>query len=211
MRWLPARCYSVPRHRSKRRPSAATPSRCRTAYRSASRQSAWLQRGAWQGADMADALRNAIAIAAVWPWHAPHRAANQRGQALAEMALIVLILFTLGLGVVEFGRAWMVLSTITNVARDGARNAALTPSSGRNSVTKVINASTQTTISNSVHTQILNATGLNLPSPTVNGQADVGGVPMVSVTVTGTIPYLFGLFGSNFGLSRTVTFRDEGR
>jgi hypothetical protein len=46
-------------------------------------------------------------------------------------------------------------------------------------------------------------------------QTTTGGIPMVDVTITGSVPYLFAplLFGSNSGLSinRKVTFRDEGR
>jgi hypothetical protein len=29
--------------------------------------------------------------------------------------------------------------------------------------------------------------------------------------VTGSVPYLFNLVGTSFSVSRTVTFRDEGR
>ena len=42
-------------------------------------------------------------------------------------------------------------------------------------------------------------------------QPSVGGVPMVQVQVTGSVPYMFQLVGNSFAVNRTVTFRDEGR
>jgi len=37
-------------------------------------------------------------------------------------------------------------------------------------------------------------------------------IPTVTVTVTGSIPYLFGLLGSgDLSFTRAQTFRDEGR
>jgi Flp pilus assembly protein TadG len=46
---------------------------------------------------------------------------NERGQALAEFALILpLILFFIA-GVVEMGRAWNVKQAVTDAAREGAR------------------------------------------------------------------------------------------
>jgi Flp pilus assembly protein TadG len=46
---------------------------------------------------------------------------GERGQALAEFALILpLILFFIA-GIVEFGRAWNVKQAVTDAAREGAR------------------------------------------------------------------------------------------
>jgi hypothetical protein len=43
-------------------------------------------------------------------------------------------------------------------------------------------------------------------------QLEVEGVPVVSVTVNGSVPFLFTtVFADNFAVARTVTFRDEGR
>ena len=44
------------------------------------------------------------------------------GQALVEFALVLPILLLLFLGVVEFGRAWMIRQVVTNAARSGARS-----------------------------------------------------------------------------------------
>jgi hypothetical protein len=48
---------------------------------------------------------------------------GERGQALAEFALVLpLILFFIA-GIVEFGRAWNIKQAITDAAREGARYA----------------------------------------------------------------------------------------
>ena len=48
---------------------------------------------------------------------------SERGQALAEFALVLpLILFFIA-GIVEFGRAWNIKQAITDAAREGARYA----------------------------------------------------------------------------------------
>ena len=47
--------------------------------------------------------------------------ADERGQALVEMGIVVVLLVTLVMGTIEFGRAWMIVNMITHAARDGAR------------------------------------------------------------------------------------------
>ncbi len=48
---------------------------------------------------------------------------NERGQALAEFALVLpLILFFIA-GIIEFGRAWNIKQAVTDAAREGARYA----------------------------------------------------------------------------------------
>jgi Flp pilus assembly protein TadG len=46
---------------------------------------------------------------------------DRRGQALAEFALIMPILFLLIAGIIEFGRGWNVKQVLTDAAREGAR------------------------------------------------------------------------------------------
>lgn len=46
---------------------------------------------------------------------------DQRGQALAEFALVVPLLLILVIGIIEFGRAWNARQVITDAAREGAR------------------------------------------------------------------------------------------
>ena len=47
------------------------------------------------------------------------------GQSMVEFAIIVVLLLSLVLGIIEFGRAWMTFQVITNASREGARLAAL--------------------------------------------------------------------------------------
>ena len=48
---------------------------------------------------------------------------DQRGQALAEFAIVVPLLLVLLVGIVEFGSAWRSYQVLTNTAREGARMA----------------------------------------------------------------------------------------
>jgi Flp pilus assembly protein TadG len=46
---------------------------------------------------------------------------GRKGQALAEFALILPVLFLLIAGIIEFGRAWNIKQAVTDAAREGAR------------------------------------------------------------------------------------------
>jgi Flp pilus assembly protein TadG len=46
---------------------------------------------------------------------------GRKGQALAEFALILPILFLLIAGILEFGRGWNIKQALTDAAREGAR------------------------------------------------------------------------------------------
>ena len=50
---------------------------------------------------------------------------SERGAAIIEMALAVPLLLLVGVGAVEFGRAYRTSRVLTNAAREGARVAAL--------------------------------------------------------------------------------------
>jgi TadE-like protein len=52
---------------------------------------------------------------------------QESGAELVEAAVVIPILLMLLLGIVTFGRAWNVYQTITRAAREGARQAVLTP------------------------------------------------------------------------------------
>lgn len=45
----------------------------------------------------------------------------QKGQALVELAICLMLLFTIVFGITEFGRAMYIQNTLTNAAREGAR------------------------------------------------------------------------------------------
>ena len=46
---------------------------------------------------------------------------GRNGQALAEFALILPVVFLLIAGIIEFGRAWNIKQAVTDAAREGAR------------------------------------------------------------------------------------------
>jgi len=50
---------------------------------------------------------------------------SRSGQNLVEFAIVVLLLMSLALGIIEFGRVWMTFQVVTNASREGARLAAL--------------------------------------------------------------------------------------
>lgn len=142
------------------------------------------------------------------------RAGNQRGQATVEAGIVITLFVVLTMGIIEFGRMWMVGNMITQAAREGARAAALTPPSNRTSGD--ISASYKTgTIAPLVRSQIQNA----LDATTTNAltinvtQMNSSGVNEVEVQVTGSVPYIFNLpfVGSSRTFDRRVRFRDEGK
>jgi len=49
----------------------------------------------------------------------------RRGVATLELALILPVFLTLTVGIIEFGRGFMVQQVVTNAAREGARHAIL--------------------------------------------------------------------------------------
>lgn len=51
---------------------------------------------------------------------------SEHGAAAVEFALLVPVLIILVLGIIEFGRAYNVQSTLSNAAREGARSMAIT-------------------------------------------------------------------------------------
>jgi Flp pilus assembly protein TadG len=49
------------------------------------------------------------------------RSTRPRGQALAEFAVIMPVLFLVIAGIIEFGRGWNIKQAVTDAAREGAR------------------------------------------------------------------------------------------
>jgi Flp pilus assembly protein TadG len=48
---------------------------------------------------------------------------REEGQALAEFALVLPVLFLLVAGIIEFGRGWNIKQAVTDASREGARYA----------------------------------------------------------------------------------------
>ncbi len=61
----------------------------------------------------------------------------RRGAAMVEMALVLPIFVTVMLGIVEFGRGFMVANLVTNAAREGARQAIMYGSTNQQVTDKV--------------------------------------------------------------------------
>jgi len=134
-----------------------------------------------------------------------------RGQALAELGIVIVLFVFLGLGIIEFGRAWMIINMVTHAARDGARAAAALPPASRASSGHI---TAWGPIETSVENYIQDNTGQTMTATGIS-TADVGGVPMVAVQVEGQVDWLFFHtplgFGPTFEVNRIVSFRDEGR
>src|SRR6185503_21194028 len=81
---------------------------------------------------------------------------RSRGQALAELGIVIVLFVFLGLGIIEFGRAWMIINIAKHAARDGARAAAALPTGSRDANGFITNwAGIETAVEN----QILDNTG----------------------------------------------------
>ena len=91
----------------------------------------------------------------------PPKNSERRGVAAVEMALVLPLFLLLVFGIIEFGRAMMIASLVTNAAREGARMA-------------VLDGSTNTDVTNGVRTFLQSAIGGALTS------ADIS----VTITIT---------------------------
>ena len=137
------------------------------------------------------------------------RLEDRKGQALAEMAIILPVLLLLVFGMVEMSNAWRTFQIVTNSAREGARVAILTTSD-------------ETAIRTRVEQSITNG-GLNAATATVivecfevNG--DAAGVVCSSsgqeARVRVEFPFTFQVLGRLGGLvpiniASTSTMRHE--
>jgi Flp pilus assembly protein TadG len=134
---------------------------------------------------------------------------SQRGQGLVELGIVILVFAFLVMGILEFGRAWMLANMITHAARDGARAAAVLPPSNRDANGIITDSSPiQARVTSQIQ-NVMNPAGLTV----VVDQPTAAGIPLVRVAVNGSVPYLFDMpgVGSSFAVARSVTFRDEGR
>ena len=149
----------------------------------------------------------------------PHRT-NQRGQALIEMGLSVVLCVLLTLGIVEFGYIFMALNLIAQATSAGARAASVHQMGSRSLCGRITDDSAITGATGIVRSQIgsiangVLVTVTQTPTPNIATPCQIfsgANIPLVIVTTTGTIPDIFGLFGSTISFTRTVTFRDEAR
>jgi len=135
---------------------------------------------------------------------------SERGQALVEVGMVVTLLVTLIIGIIEAGRAFMVVVMISNAARDAARTAAAAGPSNRDASGN-ISAATKSAIQSKVISQVAAVDSTTTISSVDVTQAITGGLPSVQVTVNGSVPLIFHLLGTSIPIARVVTFRDEGK
>ena len=142
----------------------------------------------------------------------PRMTAANRGQALVETALVIVMLTFLVMGIAEVGWAFMRTNMVVNAARDGARFGATLDKSLRNSS----GCFTATTVIKNHVQEQLNEVGFIASSIDVNQPCVTSGavsVPIVQVVVSGQLDLLFPNFFSlvDTNLQRTITFADENR
>lgn len=78
-----------------------------------------------------------------YPRNKRKRNHRSSGQALVEFALVISLLSMITFGIIEWGRLWMTMNTLTSAAREGVRVAAVTspdPDQVNNAVWNVLNA-----------------------------------------------------------------------
>ena len=166
---------------------------------------------------------------------APGPLGNQRGQALVEMGIIIVLFVMLAMGFVEFGRAFMIGNMIAHAARDGARTAAVLGPLSRGDCGSIPSSYEPITgdcdpitgkcgLVKTEIKSVMDPSGLTVTisqaphpgsSPCVAPPPDT--LPVVAVNVSGFMPYIFSWsafklgFGPGHDVDLTVTFRDEGR
>jgi Flp pilus assembly protein TadG len=120
---------------------------------------------------------------------------SERGAAAVEFALVLPVLIVLVLGIVEFGRAFQVQSTLAAAAREGVRIVAIQDDSA--AATAAVQSA-----SSSLNPGL---TGGNL---TISGCA--GGAANATLEITYQLPFLTGFFGSGIDLTARGVMRCNG-
>lgn len=129
---------------------------------------------------------------------------SERGQALAEFALVLPLVMLFIAGIVEFGRAWNIKQAVTDAAREGARYAVVQDDA--------------ITSTDDVKAKIEERLALaSIDSSTIDFSPDFH-VKGSEMTVTVSTPYRMGLVGVLLGwagapsvvtISTQVTMRNE--
>jgi Flp pilus assembly protein TadG len=121
------------------------------------------------------------------------RGRSERGAAAVEFALVVPLLLALVLGIVEFGHAYHVQTTLSGAAREGVREMALHDSAATaRAATKAAAPQLVLTDGQIVVTPSTCVAGAGAPSATA------------TVTVTYPMPFITDFFGT------TITLKGKG-
>ena len=128
---------------------------------------------------------------------------------MSEASLTVAVLFLLALGILEFGRAFVIVGAINEAARGGARSIAFASANERDAAGYVVDPSP---IIDRVREEMTAVVSSGVAdSMTVTVAQSASDPPLAQVTISGHVPYMFNLVGSDFVVNRTVSFRDNGR
>jgi Flp pilus assembly protein TadG len=134
---------------------------------------------------------------------------GRKGQALAEFALILPVLFLLIAGIIEFGRGWNIKQAVTDAAREGAR------------YTVIVDAETMTDVTNKVKARLALASILTTDPPTTisitpaaffkcpAGAAGASGAEMTVLVTTQHRMSWVGALLSWAGASSTITISSQ--
>jgi Flp pilus assembly protein TadG len=112
---------------------------------------------------------------------------NRRGAAIVEFAVVVPLFFTLVMGIIEFGRIFMVQEMLVNAARVGARAAILSGSTQSGVQSIISNYMSSTGVSGYTSTISPNLSGSPAPGSGTAISVTVS-VPWSSITWSGTYP-----------------------
>jgi Flp pilus assembly protein TadG len=119
--------------------------------------------------------------------------AKDLGAAAVEFALVAVLLLMLVFGIAEFGRMWLLQSSLAAAARDAARTMAVENDQAE------AEAAAQTVF-------IVDGEPTNISITPATGECDNGG--SATVTLTYDAAFMTGFFNPIFGES--VTLRGEG-
>ena len=106
---------------------------------------------------------------------------RERGSAMVETAIAILILLVLMVGIFEVGRAYETWQVLTNAAREGARMS-VTPGSSQSNTTALIREYMATVLTKSATAVVVVNQGASI---------DVNGTPVSASAVTVDYPFEF--------------------
>ena len=127
---------------------------------------------------------------------------STRGQALVEFAIVAQLLIVLLLGIIQFGIVWMNYITITDSAREGARQAIVQRAAGQGTIVSTAQTVAYASAPDLNHSNM--TVSVTSPSGTWN-QGD-------AISVRVTYPYAISLLGvvvKSGTLSSTTVMRAE--
>jgi Flp pilus assembly protein TadG len=134
---------------------------------------------------------------------------GRKGQALAEFALILPVLFLLIAGIIEFGRGWNIKQALTDAAREGARYTVIVDSETMTDVTNKI--SQRLTLANIATTNPPTTISIT-PAAFFKCPGGVAGASGAEMTVLVTTRYKMGWVGALLswaGASSTITISSQ--